>query len=136
MIKVCFFLLLFLQILFAENLVVVAERHSDISALSTEQVRMIFLKKRRFWKTLKLHPLNLPPTEPLRQDFEKKVLHLSQGKLDAYWTKEHYLGVRPPYTLGSVNSTILYVKKVKGAIGYIPESKVDGGLKILYRVEK
>jgi len=140
MLKRCFsfipLLLLLFQVLQADGIVVVTDRSSTMEKLSAEQVRMIFLKKRRFWKSDKLHPLNLAPSDPLRLLFEKEVLHMSRAKLDAYWTTEHYKGVRPPYSLASVKSTILYIKKVKGSIGYIPADSVNAGLKILYRVEK
>jgi len=136
MLKNAFVLMLLFQWLQAESLAVVTSRESMMEHLSQKEVRMVFLKKRRFWKTQKLHPLNLPAAEPLRRIFEKKVLHMSQEKLDAYWTREHYRGVRPPYTLASVKSAILYIKKVKGSIAYIPAGKVDAGLKVLYRVEE
>jgi len=133
MLKMLFAFILLSQWLQAESLAVVTGRNSMMEKLSAEQVRTIFLKKRRYWKTDKLHPLNLPPTHALRQHFEEEVLHMSRTKLDTYWTREHYRGVRPPYTLASVKSVVLYIKKVKGSIGYIPVSKVDAGLKVLYR---
>ena len=47
--------------------------------------------------------------------------------------KQHYQGHRPPYRVESVKSMILFVKKVKGAIGYIPQSQVNKEVKVIYR---
>ena len=57
---------------------------------------------------------------------------MSAQKLKNYWIKQHYKGHRPPYRVESVKSMILFIKKVKGAIGYIPLSKVDKSIKIIY----
>ncbi len=116
----------------AEKFVLVAHPESPIDKLTQVQVRMIYLKKRRFWGNTKLIALNLPPQSTLRQTFERDVLKMSTEKLDSYWIKQHYKGHRPPYRVESVDSMLLFIKKVKGAIGYIPLDKVDSGIKIIY----
>jgi hypothetical protein len=103
--------------------------------VTKEELAKIYLKKRRFWKETKLLPLNLPPNNDYREKFEKVILGMQSEKLDAYWMKQHYQGHRPPYRVESVKSMILFVKKVKGAIGYIPESWLDKDLKIIYRFQ-
>jgi len=123
-------------LLFSESMLFIANDASGIEALSRKELRQIYLKKRRFWKETKLVPLNLPPQNRLRQQMEKKILTMSASALDAYWMQEHYRGHRPPYRLESVKSMILFVKKVKGAIGYIPESQLVPGVKVLYRMPK
>jgi hypothetical protein len=81
---------------------------------------------------VKLVALNLPPQDPLRKTFEHEILDMSSAQLDSYWIKQHYKGYRPPYRVESIASMILFIKKVEGAIGYIPLSKLDQDLKVIY----
>ena len=117
----------------AEKFVLVTHADSPINTLTQAQVRMIYLKKKRFWGEIKLVALNLPPQDLLRKTFENEILKMNSTQLDSYWIKQHYRGYRPPYRVESIESMILFIKKVEGAIGYIPVSKVDKDLKVIYR---
>jgi ABC-type phosphate transport system substrate-binding protein len=136
MLRVFFFLFLFIPLLHAENILVITNVSNSMEHVTKEELRKIYLKKRRFWKETKLNPLNLPPNDQHRQNFEKDILTMSAEKLDTYWMKQHYRGHRPPYRVESVKSMILFVKKVQGAIGYIPESQLVKGVKIIYRFQE
>ncbi len=120
----------------AEQFVVITHPNNPIDTLTKSQLRMIYLKKSRFWGDTKLVALNLPPTSNLRLTFENKVLKMSYNELDNYWVREHYKGHRPPYRVESVESMLLFVKKVEGAIGYIPVSKIDTGVKVIYEEDQ
>lgn len=117
----------------ADKFVLVTHADSPINTLTQAQVRMIYLKKKRFWGEIKLVALNLPPQDLLRKTFENEILKMNSTQLDSYWIKQHYRGYRPPYRVESIESMILFIKKVEGAIGYIPVSKVDKDLKVIYR---
>ena len=116
----------------AEKFALVTQSQSPIYRLTKKDVRMIYLKKRRFWDDMKLVALNLPPQNSLRKSFENNILNMDAEQLDKYWIKEHYKGYRPPYRVESVDSMILFIKKVEGAIGYIPIDKLDNDLKVIY----
>ncbi|WP_373030886.1 hypothetical protein [Sulfurovum sp.] len=120
----------------AEKFVVITHPNNPIDTLTKSQLRMIYLKKSRFWGDTKLVALNLPPTSNLRLTFENEVLKMSYNELDNYWVREHYKGHRPPYRVESVESMLLFVKKVEGAIGYIPVSKIDTGVKVIYEEDQ
>ena len=128
---ICIMLSIFLN---AEKFVLVTQSQSPIHMLTKSEVRMIYLKKRRLWGELKLVALNLPPQNILRKTFENNILNMNAAQLDNYWIKEHYKGYRPPYRVETVESMILFIKKVEGALGYIPSSKVDQDLKVIYEV--
>ena len=119
--------------LIAEDFVVIANKNSPITTIGKSELKSIYLKKRRFWNETKLVALNLPPNNTLRQNFEKDILEMNPSQLETYWMKQHYSGHRPPYRLKSMKSVLLFVKKVKGAIGYIPYSLVSKDVKIIYR---
>ncbi len=134
--KILLLLLVFSLTLNAEEIVVITNVQSDIKTLDRKTLRAIYLKKRVYWKSMKLTALNLPPNNTTREAFEKAVIHLSSEKLDSYWMKEHYRGKRPPYRVNSVQSAVEFVKKLKGAIAYIPAVKADKDVKILYRIKR
>lgn len=133
MLKKGLILLLFTLPLLAEPWVLVTHPQSPIQTLTKSQVKMIYLKQRRYWEGTKLEALNLPPSNLLRQAFEKSVLTLRPTQIKQHWMKQHYKGYRPPYRVESVASVLLFVKKVVGALGYIPLSKVTGDVKVIYK---
>ncbi len=128
---VSLFLLLGLY-LYAGKLVVVTNAESPIDGLTQSQVRTLYLKKKRFWGDTRLVVLNLPPQNALRQRFEHDILKMDTEQWEAYWAKQHYMGHRPPYRVESVRSMLLFIKKVKGAVGYLPKNRVGTGMKIIY----
>ena len=127
-----FFLIVSLTIpLFANDYAVVANK--KMKELSTSQIRAVFLKKITIIDDTKLVPMNLAVRDAIRQKFEKKVLKMNFARLKAYWTKQHYLGHRPPVSMKSQQSVKAFIKKVDGAIGYMELQYVDEDMKILYK---
>ncbi len=117
----------------AEEFVVVMQKNSTLTSLSRAKVKMIFLKRQKMSQDKLLIPINLSPTSKIRKSFEKQVLGMSRNRLKSFWTKEHYLGHRPPLTMKSFQSSISFVEKIDGAIAYIPSNEVNNKLKILYK---
>lgn len=115
----------------ADEYVVISNK--EMKNLSESEIKAIFLKKLIFTNDTKLVPINLEARDPLRLKFEKDVLHMSFQRLKSYWTKQHYLGHRPPVSMKSQKSIKAFVKKVKGAIGYIKADRVDESVKVMYR---
>jgi hypothetical protein len=122
---------IFSNIAFSYEYVVIANKNME--DLSPSQIKAIFLKKLILINDIKAVPLNLDARDPLRTKFEQKVLEMSFDRLQSYWTKEHYLGHRPPISLKSQESVKAFVKKVDGSIGYIEMDNMDDNLKILYK---
>ena len=55
------------------------------------------------------------------------------SRLKSYWTKQHYLGHRPPLTMKSQESILAFIKKVDGAVGYIDLKNIDSDINIVYK---
>ena len=134
--KSLLYILLIPLLSYAQEFVVVIQKNSALSNLSQAKVKMIFLKKQKMSQDILLVPINLPPSSSIRKSFEKQVLGMSRNRLKSFWTKEHYLGHRPPLTMKSSRSTISFVEKIDGAIAYIPSKEVNNKLKILYTWEE
>ena len=131
MLKLFLAIFLLYNIAYSHEYAVIANKHMD--DLSPSQIRAIFLKKVILINDMKAVPINLDARDPLREKFEQQILEMSFDRLQSYWTKEHYLGHRPPISLKSQESIKAFVKKVDGSIGYIDSVNVDEGVKILYK---
>lgn len=131
----------FILILISVSLVVtlcVANEYAVVSSkymkkLSVSEVRAIFLKKLTILDDTKMIPINLALRDSLRLKFEQKILKMKFTRLKAYWTKQHYLGHRPPLSMKSQQSIKAFIKKVDGAIGYVDINNVDNSMHILYK---
>lgn len=113
---------------------VVVSNHT-MKALTKSQIKAIFLKKMSLVGDMKVVPVSLQARDSLRKNFEKRVLKMSFVRLKSYWTKQHYLGHRPPLSMKSQASVKAFVKKVDGSIGYISKKNLDKDLKVLYSWE-
>jgi hypothetical protein len=103
--------------------------------LSVEDMAQIYLRRKRFWSDgAPIVPLNLPPANPLRQRFSELVLRQSERRLAEYWNRQYFLGILPPATLVSTESVRRYVAADPNAIGYVPDSEVDGTVRVLFRL--
>jgi len=128
-------LLLFAMILsthlIAQEYAVIAHKSTPI--LTLEQIRAIYLKKLSRINNITMVPLNLKANDPLRQSFEKHVLHMSFQRLKSYWSRQHYLGHRPPVSMQSQESALTFVNNVEGALAYIDAKNINDDLHVIYR---
>jgi hypothetical protein len=134
MLRVLFFLILLsqCQLALAEKYAVVVSRNVQLDVLDQNKVKDIFLKKRSFGGSTRLVPVNLLGDEPVRRVFEEKILHMQRDELNRYWISNHFQGISPPTTQASLPSIKLFIKKVDGAIGYLPIEMVNEELKIIH----
>jgi len=123
--------LVFVKSALAQEYVIIANK--SMKELSLGQIKAIFLKKLSYVDDTKVVPVNLSARDALRVKFEKKILRMSLSRIKTYWTKQHYLGHRPPISLKSQESIKAFVKKVDGSLGYIEAINVDKDLKIIYK---
>ncbi|WP_295023485.1 hypothetical protein [Sulfurimonas sp.] len=127
-----FLLIIMGAILLGAQYSVIISKKIDISSLSSQQLRDLFLQKRRTIGNLKIIPINLVGQDSARTAFEMTVLGMDRDHLNNYWIKQHYQGISPPLTQPSFESIKAFVENVEGALGYIPSSMVDAKVKILY----
>ncbi|MBT4160280.1 MAG: hypothetical protein HOC70_04005 [Gammaproteobacteria bacterium] len=125
-------LILFSQSTLSADFAVIVSATSGIDVLSSERIRDIFLKKRRFAQGKRLVPVNLLGSKPPRLAFERRILEMDRLNLQQYWTASHFKGVTPPATQASLASVKLFIEKVDGAIGYLPIEMVDDRVKVIY----
>lgn len=107
--------------------------NKSIKNLSRSQVKAIYLKKISILDARKLIPLNLGVNNPIRKSFEKHVLQMGFSRLKSYWTKQHYMGHRPPLSMKSQEGVKAFVREVNGSIAYIDAKKLDSSVVEIYR---
>lgn len=129
--KIFIVLFFLLSPLLSHDFVVIANQ--KMPTLSPLQIKAIFLKKLTIVNDINIVPLNLNAQNKTRLIFEQNILHMSFERLKNYWSKQHYLGHRPPISMHSQQSVKKFVKKVDGAIGYIDANLVDDDIKIIYK---
>lgn len=135
--KLIYIFLIFLvalKSLSASEYAIVANK--NMPSLTKAQVKAIFLKKMLITNDINIVPINLSPKDSLRIDFEKTILKSNFRRLKSYWTKQHYLGHRPPISMKSQESAIAFLKKVDGAITYVEVKNIDKNMKIIFKWEK
>ncbi len=130
--KIFLFLLILAWKLFGSEYVLVSASNAAFNHLSQKQVRDIFMMKVHYVNGIKVIPINISASAPIRQVFEKNVLKIDRQRLNDYWIKEHFQGISPPLTQQSLGSIKMFLKNVEGAVGYIPTDMLDADLRVLY----
>lgn len=118
--------------LHASSYVVVVNKKSSIESLSSKEIRDIYLMKRYHIGSQKVLPVNAASSVSLRLFFEESVLEMNREKLNAFWVKKHFQGIKPPLTQSSLEAMKLFIKNVDEAIGYLPKEMVDSDMRTIY----
>lgn len=104
--------------------------HEVVKHLASEELSLIFWRKKRFWSDgSRIHPANLQAEHPLRSVFSETVLHSLPKDQINYWNGQYFHGIFPPHTLESEEAMIRYVADTAGAIGYINACSIDSRVK-------
>ena len=133
---IVYIILIVCEVVVAKELVVIANKDFPDKNLSIEEIRTIFLDKKRFVNDKKLLVMNYEANHSLRKCFEKSILKKSKRSLERYWRKAYYQGKRPPKIIKSKEMLFSYLDNVSPSIGY-SETKdtVDKNVTILYRIK-
>jgi len=104
--------------------------------LTRDELRAIFLEKRRFWSSgERIQAVNLPPSNPIRRTFSLRVLGASPEDLEDYWRELYFHGERPPYVFASEEAVLRFVAQTPGAIGYVSACAVDKRVHVVWQSE-
>jgi hypothetical protein len=119
---------------------VVANVDVPAERLDEEEVRRVFLLRRRFWSNgSRVHPVNLPATAPVREQFSRSILGRSPRDLADYFNDLYFHGTPPPPVLESERAVLLYVERTRGAVGYVSLAALGAGravgVKVLFTTE-
>ncbi|WP_372762262.1 hypothetical protein [Pseudoalteromonas sp.] len=114
----------------ALDLVIVVNSTDKNLVLSKQQIRHIYMGgalSRQF------KAVNLPPGNPLRADFNTKVVGLTESRVQAYWAQMKFTGrSQPPVELLSIQAVIEYLQQVENSVAYLPaDTKLPNELTVI-----
>lgn len=112
---------------------VIANAANPATAVSREFVERAFLKKIQRWddKT-PLRPVDLKAGNPARKTFAKQIIRRSERAIRSYWQRQIFAGRQlPPRQVSGDEAVVEYVKRTRGAIGYVSGAADVSGVKVL-----
>ncbi|MDP9140554.1 MAG: hypothetical protein M3O62_07175 [Pseudomonadota bacterium] len=110
--------------------VVAADRASDL--IDAEKLALIYMRKKSRWSDGdRIQPVNLPASDPLREQFSEAILKLRPAALEDYWNEQYFHGILPPHVVQSEVAMALFIAQTDGAIGYLRYCTLASGLKVL-----
>ncbi len=114
------------------DLYIIANKDLPISQLEKTDISAIYLLKKKHWENGDdIMPINLPATADARARFTAQVFDSTPEKLGSYWDKMLFKGETPPMTQNSEQAVVMFVERIKGAIGYVETKPQSSQIKIL-----
>jgi hypothetical protein len=136
MIRALLFILFSIMSLQGQELVIVGDKDFHDSNLTQQEVKAIFLDKKRFIEGKKVLAMNHKYNHPLRLCFERNILEKSERSLEKYWRKAYYKGKRPPKVVTSVAMLFSYFENVHPSIGYVDGNEtLSDDIRIFFKAD-
>jgi hypothetical protein len=112
---------------------IVVDRDNPRSDIGVEELRGLFLGKRGEWPDgTRAVPIDMEPGASPRRAFCSTVLRMSEAEYERYWVDQRVRGAGAgPRSVSSPGLVVRLVARVRGAVGYVPLSRVDGTVKVL-----
>lgn len=114
------------------DLYIIANKDLPVTQLDKGDIAAIYLLKKKHWENGDdIMPINLPAQADARNRFSAEIFDSTPEKLGSYWDKMLFKGETPPVTQNSEQAVILFVERIKGAIGYVETKPQSQKIKIL-----
>jgi ABC-type phosphate transport system substrate-binding protein len=114
------------------DLFIIANKELPIEKLDKSEISAIYLLKKKHWENGEnILPINLPATTDARARFTAQIFDSTPEKLGSYWDKMLFKGETPPVTQNSEQAVMMFVERIKGAIGYVETKPQSSQIKIL-----
>jgi len=119
-----------------EALAVIVHPGVPAKELSAAELRSIYRRETMYWSDGQpIRALSLPPESGLRQQFDAAVLNLDPEGVAKYWVDQRVRGgVPPPRSVGNAVLLARVIPALTGSIGYVPESSVPKGVRVVAMV--
>ena len=114
------------------DLYIIVNKDLPVTQLDKSDIAAIYLLKKKHWENGNdIMPINLPAQADARTRFTAEVFDSTPEKLGSYWDQMLFKGETPPVTQNSEQAVILFVERIKGAIGYVETKPQSLQIKIL-----
>ena len=125
--------LYFSIIIKAQEYKVIVNKANPVTQLTKKQVSNYFLKKQKKWPDKSnVIPVDLSSKSSVRASFSRDIHKKSTSQVRAFWQQSIFAGkATPPRELPDDAAVVSYIKKFKGAIGYISSKANTDGVKVI-----
>ena len=115
------------------SVAVVVNKDVPVEKVDAGQATQLFLRQVTTWPDgVRVQPIDLPQSNPLRGEFYSRITGRSPGQLRAYWARQAFTGMGVPLReVATVEEVNRFVRGTPGAIGYVERRNTDAGLKIV-----
>jgi ABC-type phosphate transport system substrate-binding protein len=119
-----------------EEIAVIVHKKNGIAAMSKAQLSAIFkAKSTEFPGDGRAAPVNLPPDNVVRREFDFVVLGMRPDEVERFWLDSKIRsGVGSPRRLSGPDAVIHYVASDESAIGYVARSDADDSVRVVARI--
>lgn len=117
----------------AEGTFVVIVNAANAATPTREEIADIFMKRLTRWRGGEpIVVVDAPPESPVRAAFSRAILHRGTAAMEAYWQQQIFSGRDvPPLQKDSDAEVIAFVRKSRGAIGYVAAGAALDGVRIV-----
>lgn len=127
---------LFCANLYAQSLVVIVSKNSNINNITKKELSKIFLAKTKSLPNGDKSIVVEHPNKKNQAKFYKTISNKNEKQLKKYWAKMIFTGRgQPPKKIKSLNNLIQFVQDNNNAISYIPIKNTNNNLKILMEIK-
>ena len=106
---------------------VIAHASTKVTTVHVNELRAVFLRQTEQLGGQRVIPVNQPTNNPLRMEFDARVLGMTPDEIGRYWVDARIRGGgAPPRTVSNPQLLVRTVAALPGAIGYAPASMVAG----------
>lgn len=122
----------------ATDLVVITNPASGIEQLSREEVTAVFMgRARKLPSGVTALPIDQQASTPYKASFYRELINKELPEVNSYWARLIFSGQgSPPRQAENSEEVLEIVATSKGAIGYVPRSRVDKRVKAVLDLNK
>ncbi|MBV1873119.1 MAG: phosphate ABC transporter substrate-binding protein [Gammaproteobacteria bacterium] len=119
------------------GLVVVVHPSNSLQAISKENLKRIYLsKKKKFSDGSLISPLDHPKDSETKKIFYKEVVGKSLSQVSSYWSRLIFSGKGiPPRVMRGDEEIKVWVASHSEGIGYINENNTDNSVKVILNIK-
>lgn len=120
----------------SSSLAIIVNASLPVDTIGSGELASIFTRTLRRWKDgTPVRPLNLHVGTAEREEFDRVVLAMSPEASAKYWIDKQVRGEEgAPKSVAQAEVVVNLVATMSGAVGYVPESKVDAKVRIVARI--
>lgn len=120
----------------AAQVVVIVNPKASVATLTADQVATLYLGKAASLPGGIAQAVDLPDSQPLREQFYSKATGKNGAQVKAIWARLAFSGkATPPKELASTADVKKHVAANADAIGYIDKGSVDGSVKAVLTLD-